>query len=146
MALPEKKGGARTAGPANRQALEIIASLKPVDGSHWVFPRPANPARHVSPEVVENGWQQVRAFAGINDVHLHDLRHTLATVAASRGGVEAFVLRDMMRHSNVTMTASYAGKDQAGVRAGLNSAGGHLAADMAGKPRDPARPAKGRME
>lgn len=109
LALPKVKGGTRQAHPVGETAMELIVAVDRTDGSPWVFPRRSDPARHVSAEVVENAWHRIRAHAGIADVRIHDLRHTVGTLA-SASGANAFVIRDLLRHRGVAMTNRYVNK------------------------------------
>ena len=52
-------------------------------------------------------WYRVRQEARIEDVRLHDLRHTLASHAVMNG-VPVPVVSRLLGHSNVRMTLRYA--------------------------------------
>ena len=52
-------------------------------------------------------WYRVRKKAGIEDVRLHDLRHTVASHAVM-SGVPVPVVSRLLGHSNVRMTLRYA--------------------------------------
>ena len=52
-------------------------------------------------------WYRARKEAGIDDVRLHDLRHTVASQAVARGVALSTVAR-MLGHSDPTMTLRYA--------------------------------------
>ncbi|WP_244532316.1 tyrosine-type recombinase/integrase [Methylocapsa palsarum] len=106
-----------------------MAGISRVEGSPWVFPRLLDPKRHISVEVIEKAWQRIRDHAGIPDVHLHDLRHTVGTYAG-QAGVNAFVVRDLLRHSTVAMTGRYANFDQNPVRAVSDLVGERIAAGL----------------
>lgn len=109
LALPKVKGGTRQAHPVGDATMALIGAIDRIKGSPWVFPRKTDAARHVSPEVVENAWQRIRVHAGMPDVHIHDLRHTVGTIA-SASGANAFVIRDLLRHKGVAMTNRYVNK------------------------------------
>ena len=51
-------------------------------------------------------WSEVRCAAGIDDVRMHDLRHSYATHAAL-GGVGMAVIAQLLGHSTVWTTARY---------------------------------------
>jgi integrase len=132
LALPERKGGPRRRHPVSAAAIEIIQQLPRVEGSPWTLPAPTNSDNHLSIEVVENAWQRLRAHAGLDDVRLHDLRHTVGTIAAQTG-VNAFAVRDLLRHSNTAMTNRYVNRDADPIRALSTAVGERIAAALAGK-------------
>ncbi len=51
-------------------------------------------------------WEETRRRAGIEDVRMHDLRHSYATHAAL-GGVPMSVIAQLLGHSNVYTTTRY---------------------------------------
>ncbi|PHP64541.1 integrase, partial [Zhengella mangrovi] len=135
LALPDRKGGGRRPHPVSTYALEILERLSPVDGSPWVFPRDRDVSRHLTKEVLENAWQRIRHHAGIPDVRLHDLRHTVGTYAGQAGG-NAFIVRDLLRHKNTAMTNRYVNRDDDPVRAMANDVSNRIASELASGGRD----------
>ena len=103
LALEDSKTGPRKV-PLNSQA-RCILERQPRSGSLFVFPSPSDPAK---PRNAELGlWYRVRREAGIEDVRLHDLLHTMASHAVMNG-VPVPVVSRMLGHSNVRMTLRYA--------------------------------------
>lgn len=52
-------------------------------------------------------WQRVRARAGLNDVRIHDLRHTFTSIAVASGqGLP--MIGKLLGHTQVQTTARYA--------------------------------------
>ncbi|MBX9911762.1 MAG: site-specific integrase [Beijerinckiaceae bacterium] len=137
LALPDRKGGARVPHPVNAAALAVIAALPRAKKAVYVFPRDDDPKQPVSKEALESAWARVRWRAGIPDVRLHDLRHTVGTYA-SQAGVSSFIVRDLLRHSNITMTGRYANFDSDPVREVANKVGTRIETALSSKP--PARP------
>lgn len=131
IALPGRKGGARRAHPIGLPAVELLKGLTAVEGSPWVFPRPLDSKRHVSVEVVANAWQRIRRHAGLEDVHLHDLRHTVGTYAG-QAGVNAFLVRDLLRHQTTHTTNRYVNRDEDPVRDISDRVGARILAGLAG--------------
>ena len=103
LVLADSKTGPRKI-PLNIQAKRIIERL-PRGGSPFVFPSSRNPARPRSLEL--KLWYRVRREADIEDVRLHDLRHTHASHAVMNG-VPVPVVSRLLGHSNVRMTLRYA--------------------------------------
>jgi len=56
---------------------------------------------------LQKSWRRVRARAGLEDVRLHDLRHTFASVAVS-GGMSLPMIGALLGHSQPRTTARYA--------------------------------------
>ncbi len=88
-------------------------------------------SRPLSKFVLENAWQRLRAFAGLEDVRVHDLRHCVGTYAA-QSGVNAFMIRDLLRHANVSMTARYANRAEDPIRDLSEIVAERIAAGLAG--------------
>ena len=130
IALPERKGGKREPHPVSTAALGVLSALPRVKGTPLVFPRGTDPKQSISTEVMEHAWQRLRWRAGIEDVHLHDLRHTVGTYAA-QAGVSGFIVRDLLRHRNITTTARYANFDADPVRDISNIVGDRIAENLA---------------
>ncbi len=115
IALPKFKGKKREPFPATAATLNILKSLPRLNGSALVFPRNTDKAVPISKEVMESAWQRLRWRAQIEDVHIHDLRHTVGTYAA-QAGVSGFIVRDLLRHAHISTTGRYANFDDSPVR------------------------------
>ena len=103
LVLADAKTGPRKV-PLNTRAREIL-DRQPRSGSPFVFPSPRDPSR---PRGAELGlWRRVRREAGIEDVRLHDLRHTHASHAVMNG-VPVPVVSRLLGHADVGMTLRYA--------------------------------------
>ncbi len=103
LELEDSKTGPRQVllSPEARAIIE----QQPRSGSPWVFPSPVNPARA---RVDLSLWKRVlRKLAGIEDVRLHDLRHTFASQAAMQG-IPLPVVARLLGHAQVQMTLRYA--------------------------------------
>ena len=103
LALADAKTGPRTV-VLNGQARRIL-ERQPRGESPFVFPSPRDPARPRGPHL--ELWYRVRREAGIEDVRLHDLRHTHASHAVMNG-VPVPVVSRMLGHADVGMTLRYA--------------------------------------
>ena len=113
----------------NAAARRILES-QPRMESPYVFPSPSNPARPRSDNLPL--WYRVRQQAGIEDVRLHDLRHTFASQAVLRG-VPLPVVARLLGHKQVRMTLRYAHVADREVEAAAERVGAAIAAAMKGK-------------
>ena len=83
----------------------VILDRQPRSGNTYVFSSPKKPGRVFSPDL--KLWRSVRREAGIEDVRLHDLRHTVASHAVLQG-VPLPVVSRMLGHKRPSMTMRYA--------------------------------------
>ena len=104
LRLERAKTGPRTVWLSD--AAQAILDRQPRNGSAYVFPSPADPAR---PRNSDN--MRFREFAreeaSIEDVRVHDLRYTVASQAVARGVALSTVAR-MLGHADPRMTLRYA--------------------------------------
>lgn len=103
LRLADSKTGPRTVF-LSKTAQAMIAS-QPRTGSPYVFPSLTDGSRPRSSEL--SLWRKVRREAGIEDVRLHDLRHTFASHAVMRR-VPLPVLSHLLGHSRDRMALRYA--------------------------------------
>ena len=129
LALADAKTGPRTV-PLGSSARAIL-DRQPRGGSPFVFPSPLDPARPRGPDLAL--WHRVRREAGIEDVRLHDLRHTMASHAVMNG-VPIPVVSRLLGHSSVQMTLRYAHLADRDIEAAAERIGVVIARVMAGDP------------
>ena len=104
LELLDSKTGPRTV-LLNDRAQEILERRMQRGNGPWVFPSVRNPCRLRCREL--SIWDAVRREAGIEDVRLHDLRHTVASQAVLNGVLLPVVAR-LLGHRDVRMTMRYA--------------------------------------
>jgi integrase len=85
-------------------AGELLAAQPRVAGSPYVFPGrdPARPLREI-----QRLWYAARSEARLEDVRLHDLRHSVASFAGGRG-YSLFLIGKLLGHRDQRSTARYA--------------------------------------
>jgi integrase len=98
-----------------------------------VLPSTVDAERPLSKAAIEAAWQRIRSTAKLDDVRLHDLRHTVGTYAG-QSGANAFLVRDLLRHKNLSMTGRYVNRADDPVRTLSNQVGERIAAGLAGRP------------
>ena len=101
--LADAKSGPRRV-VLNAPARAIL-ERQPRTGSAYVFPSPFDLARPLSSHLPL--WYLVRREIGIEDVRLHDLRHTFASHAVLQG-VPLPVVSRLLGHKRTSMTLRYA--------------------------------------
>ena len=74
-------------------------------------------------------WFRIRKAAGLDDVRLHDLRHSFASVGAA-GGLSLPVIGALLGHKPATTTARYAHLSADPLRAANDAVGARIAAAM----------------
>lgn len=131
IALPGQKGKKRRDHPISEPALEILKALQKGRRGKWVLPGDAKGTRHLNKEVVETVWQKLRRRAEIEDVRLHDLRHTVGTLAGQLGA-NAFLIQHLLRHRTVAMTGRYVNADADPIRGVSDAVGIRIVAGLAG--------------
>jgi len=104
LELTDSKTGPRTV-LLNAPARDILQRRLQQGNSPWVFPSARDPSRPRYRSLPL--WYQIRREACIEDVRLHDLRHTVASQAAM-SGVPLPVVARMLGHANARMTMRYA--------------------------------------
>ena len=88
----------------NAEAQSIL-ERKLKGGREYLFPSPNDNARPMSDDLPL--WYSIRREVGLDDVRLHDLRHTFASHAVMQGTPLPVVAR-LLGHSQTTMTLRYA--------------------------------------
>jgi integrase len=127
LMLPDSKTG-RKAIHLNAPALALLQAIPRLEGNPYLICG-EKPGRHLAN--IEKPWRRIRNAAGLEDVRLHDLRHSFASVAAS-GGQSLVVIGKMLGHSKATTTARYAHLADDPVKAASEAVGRHIATAMDG--------------
>jgi len=83
-------------------AIEVLRNVPHV-GPYVIAGR-----KYGSPfQSLSRAWHIVRNYAGLDDVHLHDLRHSFASIAAGQG-LSLYAIGKLLGHKNPKTTARYA--------------------------------------
>ncbi|OWV82710.1 tyrosine-type recombinase/integrase [Rhizobium sp. R693] len=109
-------------------AVEILKALPRV--GKYVFPQDSDPTR--AKKDVRKQWYAVRKLAGLEDVRLHDLRHSFASVAVS-GGESLFIVGKLLGHTQSKTTERYAHLEQGPARAAVERSAGRIHAAIGGR-------------
>jgi integrase len=131
LRLPDSKTGQKTVH-LNAPALQLLAELPRIDGNAYVIPGERPGAHLVN---IEKPWQRIRARAGLDDVRLHDLRHSFASVAAG-AGLGLPIIGALLGHTQAQTTARYAHLAANPLKQANDLIGARLADAMRGVGRD----------
>jgi integrase len=131
IALPETKSGRPQVVVMNSQARQVLKELEAAKASEFVLPSTVDLRHPFSKAGIEAAWTKIRTAAGLEDVRLHDLRHTVGTYAG-QSGANAFLVRDLLRHKNLAMTGRYVNRADHPVRTLSDQVGERIAAGLAG--------------
>ena len=118
LTLADSKTGPREVPLGSR--ARCILERQPRGDSTFVFPSPRDPSRPRYRELAL--WYRVRREAAIEDVRLHDLRHTHASHAVMNG-VPVPVVSRLLGHSSVRMTLRYAHLGDRDIEAAADGSG-----------------------
>lgn len=125
MLLPDSKTGWKPVllGAA---ALLILDRLVRVQGCPYVIPgkKPGTPRSDL-----KRPWGVIRRHAGLDDVRIHDVRHTFASFGAS-GGIGLTIVGRLLGHKDVKTTNRYSHLADDPLRRAADSVGNALAAAM----------------
>ncbi len=104
----------------------MLAALPREDGNPWVIR-----GRHAGSHLVniQDSWQRIRKHAGLDDVRLHDLRHTFASQGAALGS-SLVMIGALLGHVEPRTTARYAHLSSDPLREAADAIGSRIAAAM----------------
>lgn len=110
--VPRSKNGRSRRIVLSNSAVETLDAVKataerlmlPATPNCYVF---ANPRTAKPYSSFDAAWIKARAACGLEDVRIHDLRHTFASILVNKG-VSIYEVQTLLGHSNVQMTQRYA--------------------------------------
>lgn len=112
--LPDSKTG-RKFVYLSESALEVLRTLPKV-GTYVILGKQPDKPR----SDLKRPWERISRHAGIEDVRLHDLRHTFASVQVQRGA-SLPMIGALLGHKSTSTTARYAHLADDPLRRALNS-------------------------
>ena len=140
--LPDSKTGEKKVY-LNAPALDVLVNIERVEGNPFVI---VGRNKGAGLNNIDKPWLRIKqrttaaiikdnAGKGINDVRIHDLRHTYASVAVG-GGQTLPVIGKLLGHTQAQTTARYAHLADDPIRAASEAVGATLAAAMQGVKRN----------
>jgi integrase len=116
----------------NAGALQVLNGLTRVSESDFVFPAFGADGHYVGTPKI---WRQVKNSAGLEDVRLHDLRHSFASVAVS-GGATLPIIGALLGHKDNATTMRYAHLSDDPLKAASEFTGNKIASALYGEVTD----------
>ncbi len=126
--LRDAKTGARSVA-LSPSARRVLAGLPRLSENPWVIAG-AKPGGHL--RSLNNAWFVIRARAGLDDLRVHDLRHSFASRALALGESLPMIGK-LLGHRKVQTTARYAHLERDSVKASAARVAESLRADLAGE-------------
>lgn len=110
--LPNPKGGKARHIPMNERAIETVRAAlllgqslnRDFEQTEYVF---ANPRTGLPFEQIYFSWNAARKKAGLEDLRMHDLRHSFAS-AMVNSGMTLYDVKEILGHANIKTTQRYA--------------------------------------
>ncbi len=123
--LEDSKTGARVA-PLSPEAARVLAGIPRVEGNPHVIPG-KKPGTHL--RNLNDPWDRIRKGAKLEDVRLHDCRHSFASRALALGE-GLIMIGKLLGHTKVETTARYAHLARESVRESAIRVSDSIAADI----------------
>lgn len=131
LLVPLPKGGKPRYIPLSTQAIDLLVRVRsrqvdlfqtdpPEKG--WVF---SNPKTHKPFVNIFNAWDTARKRAGLQDLRMHDLRHSFASFLVNHGR-SLYEVQRILGHTQIRTTQRYAHLSQDTLLEAVNMAGNLL--------------------
>jgi integrase len=133
LRLPDSKTGAKVIY-LNTSAVELLRAVPRLAENPYVIVG-KNPGAHLVE--IQKPWRRIRAAAGLQDLRIHDLRHSFAATAAG-AGMSLPMIGKLLGHSQPVTTARYAHLAVDPMRAAAELVGTKITAVI--QPHNAARP------
>lgn len=128
LLLPDSKTGQKAIRLGD-QATQVLAGLPRIKGNPFVIVGSREGGHLVN---LQKPWRHIRSLAGLDDVRIHDLRHSFASVAAA-SGASLPMIGALLGHTQPQTTARYAHLASDPLQKLNDEVGASIAAAMAGK-------------
>ncbi len=124
--MPDSKTGAKLV-PIGKAAIEVLKAIPKIEGNAYVITG-RKEGQHLTD--MQKPWRRLRKRAGLDDLRIHDLRHSFASDALQLGQDLTMIGR-LLGHTQVQTTARYAHLKTDPVRSAADTVSGAVALALA---------------
>ena len=108
--------------PLSQAAMDIIGKLPRYPDCPWLLP---NRNTMLPFTDIKRSFTEARKKAGLDDVHIHDLRHSYAS-ALVNAGIDLYQIGSLLGHKNLASTQRYAHVDNSTLMAAAEAGAAKL--------------------
>lgn len=123
--LPDSKTGAKVI-QLGQAAVDVLKRIPKLDGNPYVITGKVE-GQHLTD--LQRPWRRIRKIAGLQDVRIHDLRHSFASDALEMGE-DLTMIGKMLGHTDIKTTARYAHLKKSPVKNATNNVAARIAASL----------------
>ncbi|MBJ3764599.1 tyrosine-type recombinase/integrase [Maribius pontilimi] len=129
LRLPDSKTGAKII-PIGAAVFDVLDSIERQAGNPFVITGRVKGQKLTD---MQKPWRRLRARAGLDDVRIHDLRHSFASDALQLGQ-DLPMIGKLLGHTQVQTTARYAHLKTDAISAAANQVSAAIASSLLGNP------------
>ncbi|MFM9818054.1 UNVERIFIED_CONTAM: tyrosine-type recombinase/integrase [Spiribacter pallidus] len=120
--LPKNKSARTRYIPLSDAAIRLLETVPRVDGCPYAFPNPDTGKPYMQ---IFNSWDTARKRAGLEDLRIHDLRHSFASFLVNSGR-SLYEVQNLLGHARPVTTQRYAHLSQETLHEATGSVGASL--------------------
>jgi integrase len=102
--ISKTKAGEARHIPLNEGAIKVLEAVRGLSRSEYIFGNPKTGKPYVH---IWQAWNTARKKAGLEDVRMHDLRHTFASLLINTGR-SLYEVQKLLGHTQIQTTQRYA--------------------------------------